>query len=92
MFETRIYGTSSLFWNQKALSKQSEQWVHSRSVNSRRSNIKHWKEAFTQGHSRAGRFMIDPEADPTEHYDEYARKIGLEHEVTDIPLEFEAER
>lgn len=36
--------------------------------------------------------MIDPETDPAEHHDQYTWQICLKNEITDVPLELEAQR
>lgn len=47
---------------------------------------------FTQGHSRTGCLMIDPEADPAQHHDQDAGQISLKNEVSDVPLKLKAQR
>lgn len=47
---------------------------------------------ITQSHSCTGRLVVDPERDPRQHHYKYRRQVGLEHEVTDVPFELEAER
>ena len=36
--------------------------------------------------------MVDPERDPGQHHNQYTRQVGLEHEVADIPAQFETQR
>ena len=47
---------------------------------------------LTECDSGAGGLVVDPEGDPREHDDEDGGKVGLEHEVANVPLQLEAQR
>ena len=36
--------------------------------------------------------MVDPEADPGEHDNEYGGQVGLEHKVPDVSLQLKRQR
>lgn len=36
--------------------------------------------------------MVDPERYPGQHHNKYTGQVGLEHEVADVPAQFETER
>lgn len=45
----------------------------------------------TQGHSGSRCIVVDPEGDPGEDGNQDGRHVCLQDEVTDVPLQFEAE-
>lgn len=45
----------------------------------------------TQGHSGSGGVIVDPERDPGEDGNQDGRHVCLQDEVTNVPLQFEAE-
>jgi len=45
----------------------------------------------TQGHSGSRCIVVDPEGDPGENGYQDGRHVRLQDEVTDVPLQFEAE-
>nr|CAD7204014.1 unnamed protein product [Timema douglasi] len=48
--------------------------------------------ARSPSNSSACCLVVDPERDPGQHDDEDRRQVRLEHEVADVPLEFERQR
>nr|CAD7459946.1 unnamed protein product [Timema tahoe] len=50
---------------------------------------KHKHETHHKSNSSACCLVVDPERDPGQHDDEDRRQVSLEHEVADVPLEFE---
>lgn len=36
--------------------------------------------------------MVNPERDPGQHHNKYTGQVSLEHEVADIPAQFETQR
>jgi len=47
--------------------------------------------SLTQSHSGGGGVVVDPEGDPGEDGDEDGRHVGLQDEVSDVPLQLEAQ-
>ena len=45
----------------------------------------------TQGHSGGGGVVVDPEGDPGEDGDQDGGHVGLQDEVSDVPLQLEAQ-
>lgn len=53
--------------------------------------VRQWRGDPTQGHSGSRGIVVDPEGDPGEDGNQDGRHVCLQDEVTNVPLQFEAE-
>ena len=53
--------------------------------------VQQWRGDPTQGHSGSRGVIVDPEGDPGEDGNQDGRHVRLQDEVTNVPLQLEAE-